>query len=428
MSDFVLPRVGQQPTFRPTKESLGDGHIVNGAFCDGKEGTSGCFLEPDQRKRLIDRYTQRVLAAEMKWAQAMTRAQVANLVKKDPDFPIIASFVLEALVGQLFTGAKLGMKLLRAKAPAYIRNFELLPTADPSAAADAVAKVDENGLVSQAVRASKKATTGAIEDALTDESEERQAKGNYLKLLEQEAERAWQRQREEPLGWADDASLIALYHSFDVEAGHTTENYAKALADIVARYEASPASRIGTTLHDTRRDEADDGEPKFHRFEERSLRVVQEVTDGESVRFMYYKADRGELPHLGPEGRKVARKKWNDDKDRWEDDKPDLSKFSPWKPIEPDMLTAAIHNNQREWSVAFDVKEVQSYASYMRPRTARTATAPDNAPTAAPDTSRDLVQVASSSALPGTQASKPTKSVVTDSNPLAPPPTFMDMY
>lgn len=405
----ILPGKSQSqlPT---TKESLGPGYIVDGP--QGDKGGPGAILDPGQRGRLIEDIKFRIVSAEGKWLAAIGKSQVANLIKKDDDLPLFFSFMAETLVGQLFKAAKLGMGILRKKGPAALANFKLLPGIDAHEASDAAKAVGEPSLVSNAIKAVEKGATSTIEDELKDQSEERQAKGSYLQQLEHQSAKAWQDQREGPPGYLDDAGLIALYHMFSVDNGMTVEGFTQAILDHVAKYEASPASKIGIHGRDVRRDDPN-YKPRgvLGDMRERSLRVVMETVDDESVRYMYYKVDDINLGiSYAYEGEKRNPKQWNDDAEKWEPKRHSLDDFKPWREIEPDMLGPAILNNVKEWGVPYDTKRFDSFAK--KPPASYVPAQPSKpAPTPAPA----LVAPAAQDAGP----------VAT--NPLAPPPTFMDL-
>lgn len=407
MGNAPIAPAAQEHAPAPTAASLGQGYVADGPHCKDAAGP-GCFLMEDVRKRLIEDYKFRVIGAEGRWLAAMTRAKIANLIKKDEDLPIILSFMLETLMDQLFTAAKLGMKYLRSKGPAVIRNFRLLPGTNEHEAADAVKGTDEGGLVAKLAGRAKKEATGAIEDELKDASEAKQVKGDYLSFLEQEAGAAWQEQREGPPGRADDAKLIALYHAFSQE-NTSVEHFEKAIAGIWERYQASPASRIGTTIA-TPLKYGSTTEHQAMNGVARSLRVVMEVTDDESVEFMYYKLDEHDLKaSLGIDGERMDRKRWDGDKEEWQAVKPDISKFERWKPVEPEMQTAAIHLNQQQWGIPYDTKRMSSWAK--KPPSSYIPKPVDKP-----------VPAAVASVEPTTKPS-----TMDETNPLAPGPTFMDL-
>lgn len=295
------------------------------------------------------------MQAENKFRDALVKAQIANLIKKDEDVPGIASFVIEAIVGQAFSGAKAGLKILRSKGPAILRSLSLMPGTDVQLAADAVAAVDENSLVAKGTSSLKKAASKEVEDELKDASEERKATSSYLSQLQTEAEVAWEQQREAPPGYASDAELVALFHSWGTSAGHTMAAYEAALKDKVARYQASPASRIGKTAIDTRSSKPLNGDPGYPEMEAQSLRVTMEVTDGEHVRWMYYSYNE-DIMDATPEGNRLGGKRGMDP-----------SKFTPLREVEPEFMDIAIRNNQKEWGVPYDTKNLTTPAPYKPP-------------------------------------------------------------
>lgn len=236
--------VGHQPVARAS--DIGDPYIEGRGACAA--GGPGCELTPRQFDLLVQGYQARVSAAQLQHSAALTQIRFERMLQKPEDVPILLSFMLDVLATTALGGIMSVVRMIQSGAVVQLgRELDhQIQIGDGGASgrpsmAQLVAGIDETSItfvakagIDQAKKSILRPVPSAQEVAL-----------DYMTQLERVAAIAWERQREDPPGYATHADMIVLFHSFKAAMGHTTPDYKAALEAKIDRYLASQAARIG---------------------------------------------------------------------------------------------------------------------------------------------------------------------------------------
>ena len=326
--------------------AIGDPYIEGRSHCAaGTEG--GCFLTPEQRGLLVAAYQQEVLAAQQQYGQALSEIKLERLIKKDEELPMLLGLMLDVLGTQLLSGLTMAFKMLQAgdekTAAAGIEWLKQLQTTEHQEPRDKpsirsfIQGVDETS-VGFILKAGIDETKKSLKKPSP--SNEKAQTLNYIERLQETAVIAWEHQRQDPPGYATDADMIVLYHSFKARMGHSTPRYKAALEEKIQRYLASPVSKIGRAKaykgKDTNVTDVGHGGMTT-----RDTKVVWVVTKGNALpQLYYYKLDASpnqndhtmsnlDIPMIANEGR-----------------------FKINTPVEPEFIDTAISRHQEIWGSA----------------------------------------------------------------------------
>lgn len=247
-------QVGLQPM---TAAAIGDRYIENREHCG--PGVDGCFLTDTQRTRLVGAYWSVVTGAQINYMAALTKIGIEQLIKKPEELPLLLTLALDVIAGQAIAALGFAVKALKAAGAPGIASDQLSwmmqlqngSESAPSPLATMMGGINEPALgfvIKASVDEAKKRTKAAPP------LEEKEATLGYISQLEEASAFAFERQRLDPPGYASDADLIVLFHSFKAEMGHTTPRYKAALEEKIGRFLSSSTSRIGRHAARTQRD------------------------------------------------------------------------------------------------------------------------------------------------------------------------------
>jgi len=266
--------------------AIGDRYIENREHC--APGVDGCFLTDTQRTRLVTAYQGAVQAAQMQYAAALTQIRFDRLIKKAEELPFFLSLALDVIAAHALVGLGLAVKALKSAGASQIASDELgwmMQLQDGSGGGPSSITTLVGGISEPAVGFVIKAAVDEAKKQIKKTSPPDTEKGatlNYIGELEDASAVAFERQRLDPPGYATDADLIVLFHSFKAAMGHTTPRYKAALEDKIDRYLASSTSRIGRHAAKTQRDFDVQGNTA------RDTKVVWVRSSGTPVPTLYY--------------------------------------------------------------------------------------------------------------------------------------------
>ena len=245
--------VNRSPVARAA--DIGNAYIEDRGAC--ASGGPGCELTPHQFDLLVKGYQGRVLAAQLQHSAALDQIRFERMLQKAEDVPILLGMMLDVLAGNALAGIMSVMRMIKGGAVVQL-NREL----------DHQIQVGSGELSSQPsmmtlLAGLDETSTGFVAKAGIDQAKkaiakpaatEKQVALDYMTQLERVSALAWERQREDPPGYATHADMIVLFHSFAAARGHMTPDYKAALQAKVDRYVASQASRVGRHAMKTQTD------------------------------------------------------------------------------------------------------------------------------------------------------------------------------
>ena len=349
-------------------ESISDRYIQHGAVCDRDAHADGCFLNSGQRERLISSYQQKVLAAQQQYGTALAELRLDVLLEKDDEsLPILVEMALD-VIGHAASDAirKAGAYLRKMSVPQALSIADIYDgvSGDQNvvmglihdASGEAVWVV--NAGVEQGKKYAKKGTTAILEPAKRDNKPVL----NYLDEMRDASAMVFERQREDPPGYATDAQLVVLNHSWSAAMGHTAGVYKQRLIEKLDRYKQSGASKVGrqrVTLPATSRSAA--------KTVVRDTKLVMHTyDDGRPSKLVLYKKDYKSIwfaRDLNPREPVTNTAAPIDDE------------FHEWQPVEPEFEDVAKVRNKEAWGVEFEERKLavrEWNAGVPKPKTAPT--------------------------------------------------------
>jgi len=353
-------------TLEPTSAAaIGDPYIEGRSHCAaGTEG--GCFLAPEQRGLLVAAYQQEVIVAQQQYSQALSEIKLERLIKKDEELPMLLGLMLDVLGTQLLSGLTMAFKMLQAgDEKTVVTGIEWLKQLQTTEHQEPRDKPS----IRSFIQGVNETSVGFILKAGIDEtkksvkkpspSNEKAQALSYIDRLQETAVIAWEHQRQDPPGYATDADMIVLYHSFKARMGHSTPRYKAALEEKIQRYLASPVSKIGRAKAYKGKD-ANVTDVGFGGMTTRDTKVVWVVTKGHALpQLYYYKLDASpnqndhtmanlDVPMI--EGY------------------PAEGRFKINTPVEPEFVDTAISRHQEVWGSAPETKLVDpALVPHFRP-------------------------------------------------------------
>lgn len=272
----MVPEVGRQTLVQAQQNGgqnsavpIGNQFVDNGAACAQSGATGNCFLNPDQRGRLVDKFGERVLAAEIQYVAALEELRVDELLKKDPEGGSIwLDLILEVIVAVTIPALGRAMTALRSGTANAVWEYAKtdLQTAGRIAStlrSDA-GKASIDSFIKAAVTKGKTAASGFVKDhsqAKVEAHDKKQANVGFLSILTDQAAQIYQDIRENAPAGADDGMLAVLFQAFDAAMGHTKSVYKAEVQAKLARFEKSNVGEIGVMGRDGRG--LDDKVPSF---------------------------------------------------------------------------------------------------------------------------------------------------------------------
>lgn len=347
MSSFAIPDVatGHPGTrTRPATSSrdLHDPYVETGG--------PASFLTLEQRGRQVAKYQQRVMSAADAFYAGLGAVQLAEALKDEPDVDMFTSLIIDALTTVTGGAVKLAAAAVRAGMGV------------PAGASTEDASKGDESVVSYVLKGALDAGKKAGKSAAKNGSEfdrDRNAATSFLDQLGSNAALAFQHLREDPPGVLGDAELVMATETMDAAKGHNNVMYAAKIREVLARFRASTASKIGRTdrrVHGEQPiDIAERGDiPGAIRKNSDSVirdtkLVLHTYTDGTPSMLFYYVRDYDMPFNAGGE----------------HDETVDISMFAEggWKPshrVEDEFAEAAMAANRRAWKVSHETKEIGS--------------------------------------------------------------------
>lgn len=251
-----VPRTGllaPQPTAYlqpPDPMPTGDPYVDKGTVCDRKNQDPElwrhhideyCYMAPGQRSRQVGKFQGRVTRAATAYAQAITRAEVRELVASTSGGSWAFELLLDAIgLALLPSIGKAFVKLYSAGKAELIR----MEIEDAGAAMQALRSTQQSqieGIARQAMTTGKKAVPRPSSLA----SQERDAKLRYLDTVASQAELAFQSMSEEMVAELTDVDLLILTEAYATENGHSKAAYAEHIDGLLEHFVSSGVGKIG---------------------------------------------------------------------------------------------------------------------------------------------------------------------------------------
>jgi len=279
----------------PPSGPTGDAYIDHGALCDQRAG-SGCFLEPDQRARLVTAVQNRITYVRETFRHAAQAVRMDKLLEKDDgDMSWLALFLLDIATGHLSTLVAGSITILKNAATKRIgdvhahdamyqvegdHGWGLALGERLTSVSDAAIK----NTTKQVFDAAKKGITNAHKAAGGADARQRKRETvSYLRELMDATARGFMTMSQVLPAIADDATLIAFYDSFD-ENKHAQSEYEEAIAAKVGRFENSGVLAIGRN---------DAFRTELGRIVERDVQLVWLIfMSGSPMRLAYQRHDK----------------------------------------------------------------------------------------------------------------------------------------
>lgn len=240
---------------------IGNQFVDNGALCAQQGATGNCFLDPDQRDRLVDKFGERVLAAQIQYVAALGEMRVDELLRKDPEGGSIwVDLILEVIVAVTIPALGRAMSMLRTGAAQGVWNVAgnvspLTAGRIATTLRSDAGKASIDNFIKAAVTKGKTAAIGFVKDhsqAKVEAHDKKQANVGFIDVLTHQSAGIYQDIRENAPAGADDGMLAVLFQAFDWSMGHTKDEYKAQLQAKLARFEKSGVGDIGVTGRDSR--------------------------------------------------------------------------------------------------------------------------------------------------------------------------------
>lgn len=371
VSDFVPDVTDGQIAHLPKATSAKD---IDHAFIEGRgackpgdDKSPGCFLTDWQRMAIVGFIGDRANAALSAAGDALGLVGMEEALRKEPDPDLLTGLVIDALGVVAGAALKTAAKWVRGAGDAALKTGEIAQIhIRHKQAVSPTADADDSPLgfvIKTGVEAGKKGAKGAVGNG---EFEREQAESkSFIASMRRDLAMSFEHMREDPLAVANDAQLIVLYHSWSARFGHNIERYAAEFRAKLERFRGSTASKMGRTdrvnhgekpmdiakrgdTHGAIRKASDD------RIRDTKL-VFLQYADGSPSELRYYKRDYKPLPFMGGQG----------SYDTHDEDKNDLmaenAEDDTWieiGPVEAEFADAAIAGNQRAWGKPYDVQHL----------------------------------------------------------------------
>jgi hypothetical protein len=246
------PAIGKTSTTQGLPPGpTGDTYIDHGAVCE-RGGGADCFLTAAQRGRLISELQMRILDAGAHYVAAAEASRIDKLMEKDQDMPLILSIVFDLATAYFSARAIAALAKLKTKATGALGSD---PYADLDVdtkwrdrASSAVSKVTPAhmaaGVGSTFGQAKMQIIAHAKKEVNAPATNKRGAAVSYLEQLTNDAQLTFEDLRQRLPAEADDGELLAWRTAFDPRE-HTVAMYKAAIAEKLARFEASGVQQIG---------------------------------------------------------------------------------------------------------------------------------------------------------------------------------------
>jgi hypothetical protein len=348
--------------------SIGNSYIAGEGVCQDGETSDRCFLRTDVRDRLFTGVVGRLGLMATMVSSAVNKLRVDELIKQPEDLDPLTSFLVDVATSYLGTLAGKAVKLLRG-APA--KTLLAIGVGRVGIEDEDKAKDADSGVVALAIKGAvsiskKGASALANEDTKAEHDVDKVVAVNYLTTMEEGTIEAIKNMDKEVFGNLDDANRILLYLTLDQLKA--SEVHAE-IAGSLARYRASPASKIGrtqTSRHMEKTPEGSDipGALKHQHAERKDKKIdnVNDLRDTKLVmvrttsdappRLYYYKRDYDGAVAEMPGGDSVMNTKSAKAQDQLDAVSKD-DDFVQYKEVEPEFYDLAIANNMQAWGVPY---------------------------------------------------------------------------
>ncbi|MGN6105483.1 MAG: hypothetical protein ACTHU0_10295 [Kofleriaceae bacterium] len=233
-------------------------YAVTGAQCEVNPDSDDCYLDADQRTRLIGLVRERIRDAGVEYFSAIQELKIEHLIKKESDLHWAVALVIDIASSRLTSAVENAAGKLRKSAINSIDNVALERAAHGMmnerapifGAQRALRGIDENKTKTAAKAVVDPAKKSVQRTATaTQNAPERTQKGetqSYLGQLRSNVVIAFKLLADSVAARASDSELMAMFDAFD-PSEHNYDAYKQALAEKLERFEKCGVTSIGRT-------------------------------------------------------------------------------------------------------------------------------------------------------------------------------------
>ncbi len=232
----------------------GDDYVDHGAVCDDK-ASSDCFLNGQQRARLIDQLSHRIAEASTNYKIAAQAARVDKLVAEEEELPLGVFILLDLVTLHSVLSVSHSLAHLKGGSVDSLKQIAAEAKAAGTHADDrwyqhamhAIGSINDEHIkdnIENAIDGVKeRARHGLQRGANREESGAKAEAATFLDLLTDQAALGFATVRERVPATASDAELVTLWQAFAVE-NHLVSQYKAALVEKLERYEKSGVTQV----------------------------------------------------------------------------------------------------------------------------------------------------------------------------------------
>ncbi len=243
--DFSSASTKDSTSTRDSPHDVGEAWIDHGSRCDGQAGKeAGCFLDDNQRMRLVIEFRELVGMARSNYHTALTHLRMDKLVEKEEDLHWAVAFALDLagahVVSALTTALKHRSAGLAKAASLGQRDLSKVKSMLARVTPGQIDAIGKQGFDLGKTAGKKVGKNAQNKGALDDKS----ATLGFLSTLQNTCDRAFLDFARSASANADDAELIVLWVGMQPEH-HAPDIYKDALDSKIDRFKKSGVPDIG---------------------------------------------------------------------------------------------------------------------------------------------------------------------------------------
>lgn len=222
--------------------ATGNSYADQGTACDATSGARrGCFLKPGQRGRIISEYQQRVLAAQMRYMDALGELRTDELLKKTKEkedwvFDLLVDVIGAVTISSVSSALKYIANSGKETLSSVVENVD-----------SAVGEIESEPLPEKGIEIGVNSSISAGKAALPKPSPDDNGKAaslDFIEIMKDSSAVTYQNLRENLLAGISDAMLLVVWQAFDARF-HSTSEYKRQVSDKLKRFKDTGAERLG---------------------------------------------------------------------------------------------------------------------------------------------------------------------------------------
>lgn len=227
---------------KPDPYKTGHDYADKGAACEG--GGPDCFLEPEQRQRVIEVYQGRVNAALTQYLSALTELGVEELLKKEEDSDWLFELLLDVIGSVALKGA---MKVFGALKEGGAVNAITEAVSNTGIVEKAMLKVEDKQVEAALKKGIDVGRKALPKKPTKSDVTKKDLNLSYIDLLKINAGSLYEHLRESALAGAGDSGLVSMMGAFQASQGHMAAHYKVAIQERIDRFHKTGVAKIGIT-------------------------------------------------------------------------------------------------------------------------------------------------------------------------------------